>query len=76
MNTVSFNENLIPGSGNGLLAFVRHGLFWHYTRHSNPRKPGLWEVTIGASNHDEFWPLLTNESFAVVDDFGNLVRVQ
>lgn len=81
MADVSFAENLHGGSthpilaqGCGLLAFVRNA-FWYYERHGNNCRPGMWSVSVCGHEAREFWPLLEKSAHAVMDDFGNLVRV-
>lgn len=77
-NTVNFSDNLGNGTitgGRGLLGFAKVG-FWYYARHGGECKPGKWQVKLhGGINMGEFWRLC-QEADAVVDDFGNLVRVQ
>jgi hypothetical protein len=82
MTAVSFNDNLYGDSpelarfgGCGLKGFVRTAL-WYYARHDSDCKPGMWLVTLCSPEAGEFWPLLDHKADAVVDDFGNLRRVQ
>lgn len=76
---ITFADNLYGGStilrgGCGLIGFCRNG-FWLYERHERGCKPGMWRVAVGGHEAGEFWPLL-GEADAVVDDFGNLRRVE
>jgi hypothetical protein len=80
MQAVTFNDNLyglhgIEG-GCGLKGYARVG-FWHYSRHDPTFcKPGMWAVGLhGGSHMGSFWDLCPR-THAVVDDFGDLVRVQ
>ena len=76
-----FADNLYEGIGGacaggcGQIAFCDAGA-WIYERHARICKPGLWSVGITASHAGEFYWLLTGRMDAVVDDFGNLRRVQ
>ena len=79
MADVSFSDNLGGGAikgGCGLLGFVQGG-FWYYVRHDNSScKPGLWAVLLHGGDHmGEFYDMCP-KAHCVVDDFGNLVRVQ
>jgi hypothetical protein len=82
MEAVSFADDLYGGNqtlakfrGCGLKGFVRRAS-WYYSRHDSNCKPGLWLVCLSSPEAGEFWQLLDHEAHAVVDDFGNLVRVQ
>lgn len=83
MSAVSFADNLYGSNpallrefgGCGLKGFVRTAS-WYYTRHDSCCRPGLWYVTLSSPEAGEFWPLLDHYAHAVVDDFGNLRRVQ
>jgi hypothetical protein len=76
MSVVSFSDNLGTRQGTGLVGFARVG-FWYYCRHdSHECKPGMWIVKLhGGSDMGEFWDMVS-EAHCVVDDFGNLRRVQ
>jgi hypothetical protein len=76
VSAVSFNDNLGVGRGSGLLGFARTA-FWYYCRHDSIEcKPGMWLVKLhGGSAMGEFWTMVS-KAHCVVDDFGNLVRVQ
>lgn len=83
MSTVSFADNLYGGSpgliekfgGCGLKGFVRTAS-WCYSRHDSNCKPGMWSVSLSSGEAGEFWRLLDHDADAVVDDFGNLRRVE
>jgi hypothetical protein len=75
MSAAAYVDNLGVRGGSGLLAFVRTG-FWHYSRHDRECKPGMWRVQLhGGSEMGEFWTMCA-ETDCVVDDFGDLRRVQ
>lgn len=77
MNAVFFHDDLLDGrpNGCGLMAFVRTA-HWYYTRHdSGSCEPGKWCVGIHGREWGQ-WGDMLQSSQAVVDDFGNLVRVQ
>jgi hypothetical protein len=78
-DTVSFADDLYHGmphlGGTGLLGFVRVA-FWYYSRHDSQCKPGKWFVTICSADAGEFADMTFATADAVVDDFGNLRRVQ
>lgn len=76
MADASFADNLLPTIGGcGQIAFVRCGA-WFFERHASTCKPGMWNVGVTASDSGDFWPLIDRHADAVMDDFGNLVRVQ
>ena len=81
MADTTFSDNLYAGLGGicaegaGLIAFCRCGA-WFYERHANGCKPGMWSVGMTAEPSGEFWTLVGDRAAAVVDDFGNLRRVQ
>jgi hypothetical protein len=77
---VTFNDNLYSHAphlgGTGLLGFARTAS-WYYSRHDSQCKPGKWLVTLcSQGDYSGFAELLFASADAVVDDFGNLRRVQ
>jgi hypothetical protein len=79
-DTVSFADDLYRSmphlGGAGFLGFARTAS-WCYSRHDRPCKPGKWLVTLcSQGDYDGFVELLFPTADAVVDDFGNLRRVQ
>lgn len=80
MAEAHFNENLYGGSavlakqgGAGLIAFCDS---FYFERHARMCEPGKWHVGVVGTAPGDFWPLLTADANAVVDDFGTLVKVQ
>jgi hypothetical protein len=77
----SFADNLYGSpllahiGGCGQIAFCRAAA-WLYERHSSDCKPGMWSIGMTSPEPGDFWQMLPERSDAVVDDFGNLRRVQ
>lgn len=85
MSTVAFEDNLYGSDqlshlgGCGLLGFSRGSAGWCYERHDKSCKPGLWRVATYAMWWDELvedFATILQSADAVVDDFGNLRKVQ
>ena len=75
MAEANFDDDLMHGFGGCGLFGTCENAVWFYERHADDCRPGMWNVGLAGGELGDFWPMLTQRSHAVVDDFGTLRMV-